>query len=85
MLCKEKRSTRTQKSRHLGECLLGILNCAKNQRRYHGVDACVVEWKFLSGSLYDPGIKRQGACSLPKLRRHVRIRFGEEKFQTFSQ
>jgi hypothetical protein len=80
VLRKEKRSTGTQNPRHLNKCPVGILDCAKNQRRYHGVDACVVEGKLFSGNLYDPGIKSQGACSLPKLRRHVRIRFGEQKF-----
>ena len=57
MLSKEKRSTRTQNPRRLSKCPVGILDCAKNQRRYHGVNACVIEGKFLCGSFYDPGIK----------------------------
>jgi hypothetical protein len=80
MLSKEERAARAQNSRNFSECLVGTLDRAKNQGGHHGVDARVVEWKLLCGGFDDSGIQRQQPRSLPKLRCHVRIRFGQEEF-----
>jgi hypothetical protein len=59
---------------------VGILDCAKNQRRHHGVGAGVVERKLLSGSLYDRDVQGQAVGTLSEFCRHAWIRFSQKEF-----
>jgi hypothetical protein len=80
MLSKEERAAGAQDPGYFSECLVGTLDRAQNQGGHHGVDAGVVEWKLFRRGFDDLRIQRQEPRSLPKLRRHVRIRLGQKEF-----